>query len=57
MYSERILKSFSCFGKDKSSKICSPIIITNSDQTASVNFAEATNVVKGETKIVDVTMK
>ena len=35
----------------------SPIIITNSDQTSDINFAEATDLIKGETKIADVTMK
>lgn len=35
----------------------SPIIITNSDQTSEINFAEAIDLIKGETKIADVTMK
>lgn len=52
-----ILKFDKDFIQNNAKSTTSPIIITNSDQTASVNFAEATNVVKGETKIVDVTMK
>ncbi|MGJ5711963.1 PTS sugar transporter subunit IIA [Staphylococcus auricularis] len=34
----------------------SPVIVTNSDQSSSINIADVDHVVKGETKVVDVTM-
>ncbi|GGG85249.1 PTS glucose transporter subunit IIA [Staphylococcus pragensis] len=36
--------------------VISPIIITNSDQTESIHFDDVQAVVKGETKVIDVTM-
>ncbi|MGO3049499.1 PTS glucose transporter subunit IIA [Staphylococcus casei] len=42
--------------KENAKSVISPIIITNSDNTASISVSEVSSVVKGETKIVDVTM-
>lgn len=36
--------------------VISPIIITNSDQAASINIHDEKAVIKGETKVIDVTM-
>ncbi len=36
--------------------VISPIIITNSDQTESIHIDDVQAVVKGETKVIDVTM-
>lgn len=42
--------------KENAKSVVSPIIITNSDNTASISVADVTTLTKGETKIVDVTM-
>ncbi|NWK83700.1 PTS glucose transporter subunit IIA [Staphylococcus sp. GSSP0090] len=42
--------------KENAKSVVSPIIITNSDNTASISLNDVTTVTKGETKIVDVTM-
>ncbi|MCE3364007.1 PTS glucose transporter subunit IIA, partial [Staphylococcus aureus] len=36
--------------------VISPIIITNTDQAASINIYDENAVIKGETKVIDVTM-
>ncbi|MDG0842436.1 PTS glucose transporter subunit IIA [Staphylococcus equorum] len=42
--------------KENAKSVISPIIITNSDNTSSLNVADVNSITKGETKIVDVTM-
>lgn len=42
--------------KENAKSVISPIIITNSDNTSSISVSEVSSVVKGDTKIVDVTM-
>ena len=42
--------------KNNAKDVISPIIITNSDQTESIHVNDVKAVIKGETKIVDVTM-
>ncbi|AMG60739.1 PTS glucose transporter subunit IIA [Staphylococcus lugdunensis] len=37
--------------------VISPVIITNTDQTSAININDVNAIVKGETKVVDVTMK
>ena len=37
--------------------VISPVIITNTDQTSAININDVIAIVKGETKVVDVTMK
>lgn len=44
------------FIKNNAKSVISPVIITNSDQLASFNIDSVEAVVKGETKVVDVTM-
>lgn len=41
---------------ENAKSVISPVIVTNTDQTESIHIADAQAVVKGETKIVDVTM-
>ncbi|PTE24156.1 PTS glucose transporter subunit IIA, partial [Staphylococcus equorum] len=42
--------------KENAKSVISPIIITNSDNTSSLNIEDVNSIIKGETKIVDVTM-
>lgn len=42
--------------RNNAKSVISPVIITNSDQTASIHFEDVNAVVKGETKVIDVTM-
>ncbi|WP_210125750.1 PTS glucose transporter subunit IIA [Staphylococcus sp. GDY8P85P] len=42
--------------KNNAKDVISPIIITNSDQTESIHVNDVKAVIKGETKVVDVTM-
>ncbi|ANQ64269.1 PTS sugar transporter subunit IIA [Staphylococcus equorum] len=42
--------------KENAKSVISPIIITNSDNTSSLNIEDVNSITKGETKIVDVTM-
>ncbi|MGV3097021.1 PTS sugar transporter subunit IIA [Staphylococcus borealis] len=42
--------------KNNAKDVISPIIITNSDQTESIHVNDVKVVIKGETKVVDVTM-
>lgn len=42
--------------RNNAKSVISPVIITNSDQTASIHFEDVNVVVKGETKVIDVTM-
>ncbi|MCE5089678.1 PTS sugar transporter subunit IIA [Staphylococcus devriesei] len=44
------------FIRNNAKDVISPVIITNSDQTESIYINDAQAVIKGETKIVDVTM-
>ena len=37
--------------------VISPVIITNTDQTSAININDVNAIVKGKTKVVDVTMK
>ncbi|MGV3243932.1 PTS sugar transporter subunit IIA [Staphylococcus sp. 11261D007BR] len=41
---------------DNAKSIVSPVILTNSDQTSSIDFNEQTSLTKGETKVIDVTV-
>ena len=42
--------------RNNAKDVISPIIITNSDQTESIHVNDVKTVIKGETKVVDVTM-
>ena len=42
--------------RNNAKDVISPIIITNSDQTESIHVNDVKAVIKGETKVVDVTM-
>ncbi|MEB7433696.1 PTS sugar transporter subunit IIA [Staphylococcus pasteuri] len=42
--------------KNNAKSVISPVIITNSDQAASIHFDDVQAAVKGETKVIDVTM-
>lgn len=44
------------FIRNNAKSVISPIIITNSDQTESISLDDVKAVIKGETKVVDVTM-
>lgn len=44
------------FINNNAKSVISPIIITNTDQAASINIYDENAVIKGETKVIDVTM-